>query len=789
MTENLFEEEQNIIDNTLNQLEFPLILDSISKFCFSEPAQEVIRKLKPSEETFWLRKEHDLIEELISLQMADEKLPFEGFKDIRQRLYKSLVQNAILLPEEILDVLSTITTSRLIKSFFIHRKEKYPQANQETELLHENRLLEKHIDDTISETGEVKDNATKELARIRKEIRRKSEMLRHRLQAILKKVSDEELLQDDFVSLREGRFVLPVKVEHKRHLTGIIHGMSQTGSTVFIEPAEVIEMNNELALLMNEEKREIHKILTNLTAEIGDDAKQFLSSVDIIAHIDSINARAKYSIKFGGMKPIITEESEIFLSNIRHPILVQSKGTSKVIPLSIDFDSSRMGHLISGPNAGGKTVALKSIGLNIAMALSGIYPMGYCKTNFRRIFSAIGDHQSIQNDLSTFSSQILQLKKILSYAEKSALVLIDEIGSGTDPQEGTALASGILDSLLEVNSYFVATTHQSSLKSYALTRSEIENDSLEFDEKQLKPTYKFLQGVPGNSYAFQLAENLGLPELVLNRGKKYLGTKQSELEQSITILQKFKSEAEELRMMAESEKIQSEKIRINYEEKLKDIKQKRQSLIDNAHKEAYQIIDSANALIENTIKEIREEKKQVTEIKQAFAKSKKSIEKKIQESEKLYEVDEGKHEFHVGEHVVSSDSNVTGFILEIYTENQTAQCDFNGVKFKMPLKNLIPVKAPKQTKSTTISEHIRFDISSSIDLRGERAAEALRKLDEFISNAIMSNISTIQIIHGKGTGALRQAIHEFLANHPSNLSFREGTLVEGGAGVTFIDIL
>ncbi|TAL70876.1 MAG: endonuclease MutS2 [Bacteroidetes bacterium] len=786
---NNIEEEQKIIDDTLDQLEFPVVLDTISKLCFSEPGQEIILKLKPTKETYWLRKEHDLTEEIINLQMADEKIPFEGFKDIRQKLYKSLVQNAILLPEEILDVISTIRSSRLIKSFFAQRNEKYPKLNEESNNLHENRLLEKHIEETISETGEVKDNATKELARVRKEIISKSSKLRNRLQTILKKVSDEELLQEDFISLREGRFVLPVKVEHKRHLTGIIHGMSQTGSTVFIEPAEVIEMNNELSLLFNEEKREIHRILTNLTAEIGDEAKQFLLSIDIIAHIDSISARAKYAIKYSGMKPVITEENEIFLSNIRHPILVQSKGTGKVIPLTIEFDKTRMGHLISGPNAGGKTVALKSIGLNIAMALSGIYTLGYCKTNFRWIFSAIGDHQSIQNDLSTFSSQIIQLKNILSFTDRNALVLIDEIGSGTDPQEGTALASGILDSFLEVNSFFVATTHQSSLKSYALTRAEIENDSLEFDDKQLKPTYKFLQGVPGNSYAFQLAENLGLPAIVLNRGRKYLGDKQSELEDSITILQRFKSEAEELRIKAENEKIQSEKLRLNYEEKLKDIKQKRQSLIDNAHKEAYQIIDSANALIENTIKEIREEKKQVTEIKQEFAKTKKSLEKKIRESEQLYEIEETQHEFHVGENVISSDSNITGVILEINTENQTALCNFNGVKFKLPLKNLIPVKAPKPTKSTTISEHIRFDISSSIDLRGKRAAEALRELDEFISNAIMSNINTIQIIHGKGTGALRQAIHEFLANHPSNLSFREGTLVEGGAGVTFIDLL
>ncbi len=268
-------------------------------------------------------------------------------------------------------------------------------------------------------------------------------------------------------------------------------------------------------------------------------------SLDIIAHLDSLIAKGKYAIEYGGIKPEIWDYNEIYLAKLYHPLLVHSKTKKNVIPLSIEFNEQKRGHLISGPNAGGKTVALKSIGINIAMALSGIFPLGECKTNIRTIYTSIGDFQSIEQDLSTFSSQIVQIREILANHNKDSLVLIDEICSGTDPQEGSALAAAIIDSFIETKTFFVATTHQSSLKSYALNRKEIENDSLEFNEKELKPTYKFLQGIPGNSYALFLAMNLELSDLVIKRARKYIDTRQTELEESIKQLQKYRAEAEQ----------------------------------------------------------------------------------------------------------------------------------------------------------------------------------------------------------------------------------------------------
>jgi len=782
------QEELNLLDKSLKELEFNLVLEYIAKKCYSEPGMEIIFNSRPNPDIYWLKNEHELIAEMIILITEDEQLPFEGYSDIRPLLHKSMIKNAVLSTTELLAVADTIRSGRLIKSYFQTRQEKTPTLYEEINFVFTNRLLEKHISDAVDDTGEVRDNASKELARIRRDIQSKSNYLRHRLNKIMQKVSSEDMVQEEFISLREGRFVLPVKVEHKRHIPGIIHGLSQTGSTVFLEPSEIIELNNDLSLLLNEEKREIYRILSNLTEEIGSEANEFLRTSNVMAHLDAIIAKANYALEFGGVKPNITETGEISLNKIRHPLLVHAKGIKKVVPMSLEFSENKRGHLISGPNAGGKTVSLKSVGLNIAMALCGIFPLGECHTNYRMIYTSIGDHQSIEQDLSTFSSQIIKMKEILSFSDLNSLVLIDEIGSGTDPQEGSALSAGILDSLIELKSYFIATTHNSALKSYALSRDVLRNASLEFDENKLKPTYKFFEGVPGNSYAFQLAKNLGLPELVLKRAKKYLGTKQSELEESISLLHKYKSEAEKLKQEAAVEKAKAEEQRKKYDEKYTDIKQKRDALIRKAHEEAATILQNVNALVEKTIKDIKEQKRSVKEIRGDFSKQKENIE------EKLKDISTAKKESasggfpKVGDLVTAVDSSSSGILLSI-DENKIALIDFNGIKFKLPLAQLIKSeqKLPAQRKKQE-TDYISFDVKSSIDIRGMRAHEAIPQVDELISNAIVNNLDRITIIHGKGTGALRHAIQEFLDNHYSIKSYRSGTLVEGGDGVTIIEI-
>lgn len=789
MSESFIKAESKVLLDSLQQIEFFDVLEIVRKYAYSDLGYKEIRSSMPVNDLNWLRTEHNLIEEMWNVIMLDDALPLEGIKDVKASLHKTYVENAVLNTDELLNVKDFIRASRLIKRYFEARSSKYPKMNEECTNLIENIIIEKHINEAIDDTGEIRDTASKELLKIRHDINSKSNRLRSRVQKLLKRTIEEDKAQEDFYTIREGRFVLPLKAEYKRQIPGIIHGISQTGSTVFIEPSEIFEMNNELALLVNEEKREIYRIISNLTKEIGNLAESFLNNTNIISHIDSIYAKAKYALEYGGEKPDISDENIIELHHIKHPLLAYSKGKEKVISLNIEFDDIKRGHLISGPNAGGKTVALKSIGLNIALALSGIFPLGRCKTNFRRIFSSIGDHQSIENDLSTFSSQIFQLKEIIDYCDDTSLVLIDEIGSGTDPQEGAALAAGILDSFINVKLFFVATTHQSSLKTYALNREMIENASLEFDNKKLMPTYNFMSGIPGNSYAFDLAKNLGIPKNILDRAHSYLGSRQKELEESIQVLQEFRSKAQEKFIESEQLVQKTEKIKADYEQKLKKINDKRKEMVKEAYAKAEEILKGANALIENTIREVKENKKAIGVIKKDFEQQKEDIKQKIVQTTPKETQRFDTKVFAVGDTVAIEESSNVGVILEIDKKSNSALVEANGFKFRFALSKLSHSKVSQEQKQKyTHSEYIKYDSNSRIDVRGERAAEAITKIDDFIASANVSGLTLLTIVHGKGTGALRIAIHEYLENHHLQLKYRLGELVEGGAGVTIIEM-
>ncbi len=782
------EEFDQLFLDSLKQLEFFSVLEKVSNFAITEYGKNRILNSLPNPNLDEIKLELDLVEETIALLNRYENTPMENFGDVRNKIYKSRIENAVLSSGEILEILNLLEISRRLRSFILSKSEDFPKLTELVTPLHENRLLEKHIREAIDETGNIRDNATKELLRIRNEIIEKSAKLRRRLDKILKNISEEDLTQDEFVTIREGRFVLPIKIEYKNRISGIIHGVSQSGQTCFIEPAEVIEMNNELSLLESEERREIHRILRNLTVEISDISKHLLTSLEILIHFDALLAKARYSMQFLCLKPIFWDSKEIFLQDIRHPLLVHSRGYKNVVPLTIGFYRNKRGHIISGPNAGGKTVALKSIGLNIALACSGFFTHGYCKTSYFTIYTSIGDLQSVEQDLSTFSAQILRIKNILENADSDTLVLIDEIVAGTDPHEGSLLAASIIDSFITMNLFFAITTHQSYLKVFSLTRTEIENDSLEFDEKSLKPTYRFLQGVPGNSYAFELATNLGLPKHIIERARSYISTSENEIEQQLKVVYQLKLQAERLKTELEAERTKYHKLKEEYETLLRDLKSKRKQLLDNAKIEAYEIIRKANALVENTIKEVREQQKSISEIKKDFLAKKKEIEEEAKNVFNTLEQNGSKDTEHLseGDYVYLDDPTNTGQVIRIYEESGEALIDFNGLKLKTKINKLRKAQNTLSIRKESSSDYIKFSTSTRLDLRGFRVDEAIREVDKFISEAILGNVQQITIVHGKGTGALRQSLHEYFKNHPQVENFREGTLEEGGAGVTIV---
>ena len=806
--------EDQLLDVALDELDLPMVLATVSRQCITELGAEQVKGLRPRTDTTSLRTDLDRVQECVDLLMEGESIPYDNLGDIRPLLNKSRIEGNYLSAPDLLTVLEAMSTSRVIRRFFDEQRERAPSLHALCEPLIDDRVLEKHITDAIDDSGAIRDSASRELQAIRREIHTLSARLRSRLAKILKQYGEDELLQEDFVTQRDGRFVLPLRVENKRAVDGIIHGMSATGQTVYMEPAETYQMNNDLSLLRGREQREIIKILTVLTAEVSSVSHHLEAAFDVLTEIDTIIARARYAMEYGGLKPTIVDEELVELSDVRHPVLKQQSKERRltsgkefeVVPMSVTLDKKTQGILISGPNAGGKTVAMKTIGVSLAMAMCGVFPLGACTTNVRRLYTAIGDHQSIDSNLSTFSSQIIRLRDILSYCDKDALVLIDEICAGTDPAEGGALAAGVLDSLIERKASFVVTTHQSSLKQYALTRPTITNASLAFDEEKMQPTFTFLYGVPGNSYAFDLARNVGLPSVVTDRAKEYLGDRHDELEDSINAMQQFMRDAERLKLEAAQERARAASLKTDYEDRLAKVKARRSTALQDAKEEAQELLKNANALIENTIREIREQEKSAKEIKAAFSSGRdKLLSGTSEPSDTSDEPRTASEEINVGDTVVVTGTSSEGTVITIDEKRENATIDVNGIKFRVGMDQLelkgagVSRSAREDTTRGTSYEqratrkkrsddlHVIPDSSMSLDMRGMRADEGLRALEQFLDDAILRNLPFATIIHGKGTGALRKVVQEYLGDHHAVQSYRLGKVEEGGDGVTIVE--
>lgn len=770
-----------VVEHSLAELEFDKVRSKIASFSVSALGEEHILGSYPSPDTAWLREEHSRVDELLALFQRGEDFSLDGLVDTRALLAKTRIENVFLSASELLAVRDVIRLSRVTKSALEDMTTEMPSVSALGERLHADRMLEKHIADAIDEGANVKDSASRELASIRAEIADISSKLRIRLQRLLRKVAEEDVVMDEYITQREGRFVLPMKTEYKRHIPGIIHGVSNSGSTVFVEPSETFDMNNELSILANRERREIERILTLLTKEVAEQSREFTASLEVLGHLDAVRAKARYAYEFGGLKPSILDEPGIYARELRHPLLVQAKGRKNVVPMSVEFASSTPGHLISGPNAGGKTVALKCLGLSVAMALSGFFPLGELATDYREVFTAIGDNQSIENDVSTFSSQLLRLREILMAGSPTSLILVDEICSGTDPQEGAALAVGIMDGFLARGAFFIVTTHQSSLKSYALARNEISNASMQFDVDKMEPTYKFLSGVPGNSYAFALAKRIGLPPGVMSRAQDYLGDKHSELEKSIEVIQQYRHEVETLRNEVVEQKRKAETKREEYERKFADFKARYNDLVRAAKAEAADIVSQANALVENTIREIREQNKPVAEVKKAFDAARSEI--RSQASSKQATQDQAPEiSFADGDVVTMEGHSTPGVVVSVEQGGKSAVVEFDSVKFRVSLASLKHSNA--KPKPRRVDTEVRLTAGTQIDVRGQYADQAILEVEQAIAEALMGSVYELTIIHGKGTGALRTAIQRELARHPGVTSFRDGSITEGGSGVT-----
>jgi DNA mismatch repair protein MutS2 len=784
----------NAIPTLYSKLEFDRIRERLKVHASSDLGKQLVGEITPFTDLVQLSDELGRVSECKLILEADDPPPLDGIKDIRASIQKAGIEDSYVSAPELRDILSTLRASRLLKQFLAKRKDRCPLLGQIGSAIHADRVLEYNIDQAVDENGAVRDSASKELRELRRAILLKSEELTGRLEAILKRYSKKGYAQEEIVTTRDGRMVVPVKVEHKHHVPGFIHSSSSSGATVFIEPAETLEMNNGIRTLRFAEQREVERILRNLTAQIREARAELLSSIHALARLDFIFAKGKYSIEILGSQPVIADRGQLMLLQARHPILLQKHNRDDVVPLDLELGNDFYTLIITGPNAGGKTVALKTVGLLSLMLISGLHiPASPDSTFpfFKEIFIDIGDQQSIENDLSSFTSHLLNLKGILEEANSQSLVLIDEIGAGTDPTEGGALAAAVLGSLTAKKSLTIATTHHGALKAFAHETQGFENGAMEFDQVTLRPTYRFKSGIPGSSYAVEIAERLGLPTPIVATARDLLGSDRDKLER---LLASVEQRAQEL--TAEHETSQKQNSRLadlisEYESKVRTMEHERREQRAAALNEARQIVNQANAIVESAVKEIKTQggtREAVRQARAGIQAFKDSLDSELNTQDDELELKASGEVIHAGDWVKLHGHDELGQVISASDNGHSIVVEFGGVRIQVKRKDLVLAEQPSLSRQTPVFVPQEKTFKGEIDLRGMTGSEALSALDKFLDDASMTSLYSLRIIHGKGTGALRKRITEYLKTDPRVKASRLGEWNEGGAGVTIISL-
>jgi DNA mismatch repair protein MutS2 len=782
-------------EGALTKLELEKVLHRISRYAVSDPGRELLSAPRILTSAAEISRTLARTTECKALIEQEGDLPLQGIHPVRTAVQKAAVEGTTLLPRELHQIAETVRAARILRSFIAKRKETCPLLWEAAEPLFADKVLEYNIDQAVDESGAVRASASRELQAIRRSISDHYEQLRKRLEAVLRQVTDLGFSQEEIITTREGRMVIPVKTEHKNRVPGFIHSASASGATVFIEPTETLELNNEIRSLQFEEQREIERILRALTVQVGELREKILLDLGILADLDALSAKAKYSIEILGVAPAVADRGTVRLIQARHPLLLLAHGRGGTVPLDIELGDAFRTLIISGPNAGGKSVAMKCVGMLALMAQAGLHiPAGEGSTLrvFHSIFVEIGDEQSIENDLSTFSSHLSHLKQIAEQAEEQSLVLVDEIGSGTDPAEGGAIATSILESLTASGAFTIATTHQGSLKVFAHATDRVENAAMEFDQATLKPTYRLRIGVPGSSYALEMAKRLGFAEHLLEQARKALGQQQTKLDRLIADLE---SDAQQYRNDLNAvlrDKAHLSELVQEYETRVARLSAELREMKLKAIEEAERIVARANALIEHSIQQIREsggERKAVKIVREQVAHLKQDITSARDEITPAESTDEIPA-LEAGAPVSLAGRSDVGEIVDVAPDGKSAVVLFGSVKMRVAVTDLR--KAARRSAAaggTPMQQPLKQGpIPTDLDLRGLTGEEAIPLVDKFLDDAYLGGFTRVDIIHGKGTGALRKKISEYLSTHPKVKAFRLGQWNEGGDGATIVEL-
>lgn len=782
-------------EHTLRVLEFEKVISKLQDQAACAIGREVAGLTYPTTDLETAKRKQQETSEARAILQYEGSIPLGGIEDIRYCVERASLE-ALLQPHELLSVAQTLHATTRLSVYLEKLRPKYPLIGDLGSEIGRFPAIETAISAAIAQSGDVMDSASPALARVRGEIKVIHSRLTEKMHSFIQSSQYRTAIQEPVITIRSDRYCIPVKAEYKGQIPGIVHDSSASGATLFVEPTAVVELGNKRRQLAVKEREEVEKVLRELTGKVGEVGEYILASLNVIGLIDCIAARAKLSIVQGGTEPVLNGNGQVEIISGRHPLL-----EGEVVPIDVTLGKRFNAILITGPNTGGKTVSLKTIGLFSLMAASGLHIPAEVGTElaiFDKIFADIGDEQSIEQSLSTFSSHLNNIVRITRGCNSNTLVLMDEIGAGTDPAEGAALAKAILDFLLSRGTKIVATTHYGELKEFAYQHEGIENACVEFDPQTLRPTYRLKVGIPGASNAFAIAGRLGLNPAIIADAKASLSSHVETADQLIRKLEESHRAADQEKIAAQRITSDADALRRRYEEQLGRLEYARGRVEDKARARAQELLDAYQRKLDRTLEQLAEQKKDSKRaqdlkkkaevlLEQFEEKSAAPVMPKEPEDEKLPRDTDLKP----GTSIRIANVNQDGEIVEAPVDGKVVVL-IGSMRVTVPISALRKARggAAKEVRSQPGEAQIAMakarDLAAEIHLRGMRAEAALIEVDKYLDDAMAAGARELRIVHGKGTGILRQVVWELLKKHPGVQSYRLGESNEGGSGATIV---
>ncbi len=784
-------------------LEFDKIIEILKTKASSSLGLHKIENLEPSSDFEEVQYRLQETTEAQSILIKRGHVNLGGIHDVLDKVKRAEI-GASLDPGSLLMVADTLRAARVLSNSLSGDGEEedfnYPIIQSLATSLYIHREIEDAVYNAIVSEIEIADSASHTLRDIRRKIVQKNQSIRSKLNTIISSATYQKYLQDSIISMRGDRFVVPVKAEYRSVVAGIVHDQSSSGATLFIEPMSIVEMNNELRKLKLDEQEEIERILAELSKMIGEIAREIISNQEILEKIDFIFAKGKLSLEMKGIDPKLNKEKSFVIKNGRHPLLDPKKVVANTLYLGDEFHTL----VITGPNTGGKTVTIKTVGLFALMTQSGLHipaDFGSSMCVYDNIFADIGDEQSIEQSLSTFSSHMTRIVSILDKVTEDSLVIFDELGAGTDPVEGAALAIAILEDVRMAGAKCIATTHYSELKNYALTKKGVENAAVEFDVETLSPTYRLLIGVPGKSNAFEISKKLGLSEFVINRAKEFINTENIELEELLQNVEKNRIKAEEDRAEAEKLKTEIQMIRDAEAEKLEKLTNQKEKMMERARSEAFSITRQAKEEVDEIIKRLREleqeraskeKNRQIEQLRKELTDSMGSLQPTVKSMIVPKVASKEIKNLKAGEDVKVITLNQEGIVVSADDKKKEAVVQIGIMKMTLPYKSLQKIKNQQQAtvtkKTRSVIKAKSGRVKGEVDLRGMNLEEATLELEKYLDDATVAGLEQVTVIHGVGTGVLKTGLQDVLKKNKHVKKKRPGGYGEGGVGVTIVTL-